>query len=294
VKDIEGLERKSVSEFVDGVEFVFSDFWSRAAKHYSRATILIGDEAGDTRKIMDGFFRDFGKFALGNKNLVERVRVVVGTEKNLEKIREIEVVLTEAKRELSRILKKIEILEGDVVKIRKKVGVVLNSEEYLERARKILEIKAAREGIVADKVELVRLVDYKGLIGFFHKDAKKMSLIKVYQNSGADALISGSVEIASLLKEAGIDSGNFLIKVSEIILMEKKLDEVDVGEDEARDLEVKVAGVLREIEGLKKDEIGAVVIVQKLEVNSLEVLDEVRGLLKGIGIEVSGREDLNK
>jgi len=210
IENVEGLterlgnlEEDSLKIFSDRLNRLFSDFGKNSAKSYEVTTILIGKETASIRESLKNFSKEVLKMFDDAKPVLDSFSKLSLFESKLGEINSVDNSMKKIRDNILDINKKIKEKEGEKKKLKEKVEEIKQSPDYLEKLESQKKVKALKEKLEREILELKQLLDFKALGSFFHVNPEQMKIVKAHKEdfNGQFTKDSGTA-LVGLLDEA--------------------------------------------------------------------------------------------
>ena len=237
MEEIGEIKKLELMEMMKKLSLSLNNFGKRSAKSFEKATILIGEEMANTRKIINEFIREMNEVEKENTAFFEELNQIREIKEIFSELKENTAYQEEKDRHINQLKNELEKMKVEYDKMGKKIEEIKKSETY----EKDLRIKAERgkdtREIERDFQNIKQKIDLKLLAKYFHLDEKKSGKIKDYANNFRQALGEDeNLEIIELVKAAqGIEINelkgikNILIELNKPLITEsdRKISEIE-------------------------------------------------------------------
>lgn len=214
IKKIKNVNNEDVEEYINKLFYVLSEFNMTSSMPFEKATILIGDELSDTRKIVRLFIQEISKIVEDNRLIFEKsescstLSNLLSESKQLTLLHnEIENKLSETNSALENVWTEQNILKNKLLEIKKGDDFKRNNQEKIDYRNKL--------GSLESEIQAIRRkLDLKSLLKKFHHDKKIDQLVRDYINDFKNALNEDKeLKIVDIFE---IDDKKYLSQLKEI------------------------------------------------------------------------------
>lgn len=202
VEKIKYIENKELEEYIRNLFFVLNEFRKVSSSPFEKATILIGEDLGQTREIIKIFIQDLN-------NLVEENVLIFDKSKKCEHISnllslyqhlnsshlEIKCKLLEINSLLENTVKEETVLKNKLLEIKEGEDFKKNNLDKIKYKDKLDSLEK--------KVQIMKgKLDLKSLLKEFHHDKNIDCLIRAYLKDFKNALTNDKdLKISKIIKE---------------------------------------------------------------------------------------------
>jgi len=280
---IEDLNKISIlppKDYIPKAGYIFNNFSQTSRNSFEKATILIGEEIGKAKDIVNNLISSYNSSSkqlepilskishinLLNSNIIEQENI-----KNSEQ--EILNIKQKAEKEIKTIEESIKQLETQIKDYR-------NSDDYknleIEKQKNQSELKIIEQEILKIK----QGINIKSLSNIYHIDKKKLNLLQRYSDNFINTLKEDSkLEILTMIKSDNLkELKDKLITLSQQIKQEID-DKSSIIEKQIQRLRSEIVDKSQEIEQSEKRKI-------KLKERQSEVAKEILEKAKVLKIEI--------
>ncbi|MFH1608280.1 MAG: hypothetical protein ABIA78_04055 [archaeon] len=279
IERLNNLEELELERFIEKINIIFLGFNKSSFKNYERATILIGNEIASIKKSLQVFSKDLLRVYEESKPLLDSFKNLLIVKEKLDLINIVDKTLDRIIKEKLNLDKKINEREEESKTLKRNLGEIKTSQNYLENLDKQKKIKFLREESKNNLLELKQLLDFKALASFFHINPEQMRIVKNYRedfqiNFEQD---NGKV-IVRLLEEAGLNNKIILEKIEQIRsqIGEIARQEENLQKDEAQKISFRIDEIGFEVNHFKIEKVK----IEKREENFRIDKGELVSLLK--------------
>ena len=282
---LESTEDKKIKDYLQNLAMALNKFNHESSQSYEKATILIGKEIGETRRIIWGFSKDIQQALNGNAKSLEEADsserlswLFEELKQNAWQSEEIESKITGLNFEIKKENERISEAEKGILKIKE-------SDEYKADQEEKEKIKEIEQNIDKKLLEIKQKIELKALARIFYKDKKRAQLIKDYSANFKQALKNDEkYELIDMANEAGHDKAGDLSVLKDISkelirLKEKELAKTD---RQIASLEENLKKINYEISNLKSDLSDELKRKEKLALKADNLKEEIKELSKNL------------
>jgi hypothetical protein len=194
-------------EFIEKVNEAINDFEIKSNISYQKASFLVGKDIQGTKKIIRKFLVDLGKILKESKGELEEFEVIDSIDKDAFKIKGIKEERASILKSLNEDDNRLQELGQNLKKKLKEIDDLRGSEKFKAEEKKKKVLEAMKKDLNKDINNLHMLIDFKGLLRFYHQFEKEMKLVKEYQDNFRLAIKSLKFDkLMDLLKEAKLEN----------------------------------------------------------------------------------------
>lgn len=190
LEDARKLSFLDLEQDLNRIVLVLRDFESKSNISFQKATILIGEDLANVRKII----REFGLFFNGVseecRNVLESARKVKKLSENLNALNDNMTYKRESEEKISSLEKDILKNLEEKEKLEKEIENISKSDRYSDDLRNKEERRENLKVIDREIESLKKKIDLKSLIKKVHGDSKKSKLVGDYTRDFKLALLN--------------------------------------------------------------------------------------------------------
>jgi|APSaa5957512576_1039674.scaffolds.fasta_scaffold01658_14 hypothetical protein len=251
VRDLKKVDSFELKRFVHEVNGILVSFNKKSFRNYERTTFLIGDEMVSIKNSLKSFSTDVLNIFESNKVVISSLNKLNSLKEKMNLLVSKDEVLAGIDKVILKLNKDIDMKRLDIVGWEKELVELKRGEVYLNNLSKMEKNNLLKKSLKSDILKLKQDVDFKGLANFFHKDSRRMNVVKRYKDH--------------FLENFEKDDGLELIDI---------LDEADIGDDlilgKIEGIRLKVAEIEKLRDDMEEDE--SLVIMNKIDEVGLEIL----------------------
>lgn len=289
LKDLKALERKNLEEFFRKISETFVHFEKMSAKVYERATYLVGDEMAAVRNEIRRFYNGLMEMFKGEDSSIKDLMKIRNIKIRLSEFEEFREKVGKVNEEIEEKDLRIKKAEKRVEELKRNIGKIRNSSEYVSNLKMIEEIETLRKSLDSEIVRLKDSIDFKKLTNIIHSNEREFKIVKNYREHFVSEFSrDGGNKILDLLGDSNMKSAEIKAQVSLIEEKNKRLDEKrgKVGLDSTIIELEKVKNIEDEIDGMKTEEIKVKRFLEEFDLKLKGLRNEVVGLVEGFGIRI--------
>jgi len=275
IEKLNGLEDKSILEFVKAKDLAFSNFEVASSTSFHKATIIIGKEIEAVKDSLGKFLKEFRETLNENKSFIESLQIISKVEERLLQMGDARKANAELDENVERLEDEVNSLKEEMSELRDKIREFRKSEQYEQKQRKEAELINKR-GELEDLMRSFRaMIDFKALAERYHYFEDKMEVIKNYKDNFKEAfkddLGQGLLELFEEPNKTKISEA-----VNKIILKQKEVGSFVIPKGKDEDFEEQIEAAKIRILGLEDE----IVREKKRESKFSDNLNEVKNLLR--------------
>ncbi len=285
LKDLRGLRKESLGEFVGEVGRVFVGFEKGSCKVYERATYLVGDEMMAVRNEIRKFYNGLLKAFEGEKDLIVWLKKCDEVKGKVGEISRMEENLVGLDKEDRLNEDRVIGLKDRVVGLKGEVEGVEKSVEYVGYLKARDEVGVLSGRIEREVMKLKGMIDFKRLVGVVHSNEKELGAVKRFRDSFVSEFSSNGGGLVELLESSGMMSSEIEGQVDLVVGLKKELVEVKkkVGVDVVEEKLGEVGKIEREVEVKRIAGVKVRGRMKEVGIRLDGLKSEVVGLVEGLG-----------
>ena len=169
IEDLKNIDSDGILKLIYEKEKVFSEFESKSAISFHKATILVGREMEVVKEGIGEFLKEFRELIKENKDFVDSSTALFKIESKFEQIKEEEIKKEVIDNDIKSINEEIENFENKVKENSKKIEEFRKGERYLGYQEKIRRLGQSKKEVEEKIQELKKRIDFKKLAGNYHR-----------------------------------------------------------------------------------------------------------------------------
>jgi len=283
VGEIFNLEKDNLEDFFKKINHILFKFQKNSNKSFEIATILIGKELAETRKIITDFSREQEILYLKNKEIFVKKRIATKILEEKNSLNNLKVIENNINTEFENLKKSL----------KDNVSLTKNQEQKILEFKKTKEFqkwlaynkeKKVLKFNLLKKVEILRdKIGLKSLLSIHHKNEKLKGLIKKYRNNFVESLIEDKENSLSQIISKELNE--------EIIRIKEKLNELNKEEyseikKEEKNLEEELNRINEEILRIKRQKEECEKKLGKFKIKENEKIEEIKKDLANLKLEI--------
>jgi len=283
VGEIFNLEKDNLEDFFKKINHILFKFQKNSNKSFEIATILIGKELAETRKIITDFSREQEILYLKNKEIFVKKRIATKILEEKNSLNNLKVIENNINTEFENLKKSL----------KDNVSLTKNQEQKILEFKKTKEFqkwlaynkeKKVLKFNLLKKVEILRdKIGLKSLLSIHHKNEKLRGLIKKYRNNFVESLIEDKENSLSQIISKELNE--------EIIRIKEKLNELNKEEyseikKEEKNLEEELNRINEEILRIKRQKEECEKKLGKFKIKENEKIEEIKKDLANLKLEI--------
>ncbi len=223
--ELKGLDEPEPVKLIEASFSILSAFEKQSGASFYKANFLVGKELDDIRQSIIGFIRDSKKLQETNKDLISKARTVSLVRAKIDEIAELKGIEVEFGKKIGQHEQEIKSLEEKSKLKQSMVEEIKASSSYAEFLAKKELLEKGKAEFVRELHELKEMIDFKLLADRFHRDEKKMNLVKEYKAEFWENLQKDNgARLLSLLKDSGLGTDALSEKIKAIIQRKAELE----------------------------------------------------------------------
>jgi len=283
IDDLNKAKELETNAFIKRISEIMNNFNKNSKNSFEKATILIGNELGKTKEIVNNTFRSIEGIIKGSAskqdNMINKTKEMLDSldtlKKTEEEIRNNLVILNTKKQEAERA---IETIKQEAEKAKKSEEYKKELAEKENRQKKLLQLEKQIQ-------EIKQKINFKLLAKHFHNEIKKSKLIQEYIDNFKQAIEKDSgLEIMPLISEFKqidvnlIEIRNNLLELNENTIGEKenkiKLLDADISKQNSQLIDIS-----QEASQETKRKL-------RLEEKEKEIIESIKNQVKELNLKV--------
>ena len=290
---LNNLNKENLEKIISEIDTIFSDLSTKSEKSYQRATVLIGKEMAELKKVLEIFSKELIIIFKENKETLEFHKTILLIKSRLKSFERIQEEIEKTEEEIDFLGNKIIEREKEHQKIIHQINIIKKSPEYLKKQKHQEEIDFLINNLEKDILNLKQAIDFKALGNFYHIFENEMQVVKNYRdNFQSNFHKSNGKEILNLLETAHL--------TNQIIV--DKINQIKAKKEEIQKLEIKVEienkkyqneksylinkKIMIELDDLKNKKFHEEKKLVRFKEDRERMIDEVKGLLKKLKVEL--------
>jgi len=288
IEKLKNLEVSGLENFINKTNSIFSDFHDKSSMNYEKATVLIGNEIGETKKIIKDFSEELVKAFDENKNLINEIKTISGINLKLFQIRESDSEIKNADETIKSLDQNINNKKQERQEISDNIEKIKNSDDYKKRIQKQEQIKNLEKQINNLIFNLKQEIDFKEMANFFHVFPKKIRIVKEYKENFSQKFRENRQEIINLLEEAGMKNSKISEIFENIKNKESELQKIknEIPGDQTSQEYDKLDKIDEEINNLKNEKSEKEDRKQKMQENKQGLKNSVKSDFNKMNVEL--------
>ncbi len=297
-EDVQDENTKSRLDVLsEKINAIITDFDRKSAKNFARANILIGDELQEAKQNINSFLKKIKEILEKNKEDLNSLRKLLIIQEKLKELRKTKENKQYIKKRISETKDKIDKIKDQINEKSQKINSIKQSEEYKQ-------IKEAKEELNNKKEKLNKIIwslknqiDFKFLANYFHKDKKKLDIIKDYKENFHKNIENCEKKILDIfedIEDKEENNKNELKKlkkdliegIEKISKVKSEIDKIKVPTDKTLVVEQNIWNLEVESEKLKKREKKEEEELKEIENKIIEKKDLIKDDLKDLNIKI--------
>lgn len=290
IEKLQNLATLGLEDYINKANKIFSDFYNKSSVNYEKATVLIGNEIGESKKLTKEFSEDVVKAFKENKNLINEIKIISGIKSKYANIQELDSKIKNAEETIKSLDEKISNKKQERQETLKNIEKIKNSENYKKRIEKQEQTKNVEKQINNLIFNLKQEIDFKELANFFHIFPKKIKIVKGYKENFSEKFKENRQEIIDLLHEAGLKTSNISEIFENIKNKESELQKIknEIPKDETFEEHGKLNKIDAEIDNLKNQKSEQEKRKNKIQENKQKIKNSIKSDLNKIDVELKG------
>src|SRR3989344_4995755 len=283
IDDLNKAKELETNAFIKRISEIMNNFNKNSKNSFEKATILIGNELGKTKEIVNNTFRSIEGIIKGSAskqdNMINKTKEMLDSldtlKKTEEEIRNNLVILNTKKQEAERA---IETIKQEAEKAKKSEEYKKELAEKENRQKKLLQLEKQIQ-------EIKQKINFKLLAKHFHNEIKKSKLIQEYIDNFKQAIEKDyNLEIIPLISEFKqidvnlIEIRNNLLELNENTIGEKenkiKLLDADISKQNSQLIDIS-----QEASQETKRKL-------RLEEKEKEIIESIKNQVKELNLKV--------
>lgn len=187
-KDLENIKGENIEDYVNKLSFILKEFNRLSWKYFEKATILIGEELGETKRIINSFIRDLNRLIGANKFIFEKSILCGETRQLLAESEQLGLLKIDIETNSLRIKNALQNTEKELIRLRDKKSEIQTSSDFKKSVSEKEAHKNKIEILEKDIGILKEALNLKKLLKEFHSDEKADRLLRNYLEDFKDAI----------------------------------------------------------------------------------------------------------
>ncbi|MDP2947179.1 MAG: hypothetical protein Q8N88_03615 [Nanoarchaeota archaeon] len=268
-------------EFFNKVDIITSRFKKESFRIYETATILIGEEMCNTKESITKFYRNQNEIYNENKNIFLKKNLLSGIIEKYNILKEIEKNKLNIKAEIKNTENELDYKLVTLQNKKDKLSEFKETDEFKETLEN-KKLEEERKKKLIERVSMLKKeLDFKNLMGIYHKNKKYMELINKYRDNFLDAIIEDNeMRVAEIIPDK---SDDFITIREELLFENTKFSEIKQKEIE---LERDISDIKSEVFRLKEKVQETEKRFVKIEARQEEETEKLKKELVLAGIKV--------
>lgn len=292
ISNLKDIKEKNITGLIKKIDSNFFDFRKKSKINFEKATFLVGKELGELNESIEAFIKNLNKMISENKNSIELSKIISIIESKFKEIQNTGNLEKEILENIGKMNEKRKNLENEIKITNTKMSEIVKSPEYLKETKEKAEFDAKENELKKELYILKSMIDFKSLARIFHKESKKMNILKKYKEDFYENFRKNNgKEILELIIESDIEKSRIMDKFNSIIMTERKIKEesekIEVSEiAKLEELEKEFKNQAKEINDLKENMDKESKKIKKFEIVKKEIQDFMKNELSKVNIIV--------
>jgi hypothetical protein len=287
-EDLRKLKSKEAKEYIHEMQSVFNAFSKNSATSFERATILIGKELEEIKRIIPLFVKNFNDKIKSNNYIFEKLVLIDDLKQNLKELEYLKNIKRQSNVSTKTIQTTIISLETEKQKTEKELYDFKKSKKYSEFIEEQSKLKHENKILNEDIFNLKQKIDFRLLSKHFHNHPKKSKIISEYSEDFSDTLKKDNTfEIINLIKEANQQIDEQKLKQIQEKLVNKKIIKENETLSELENMPNRLEqDILNHKKDLEKEEEKITKFGEKEKAHILQIKGKIRKIWENLYLEV--------
>ncbi len=270
-------EEENLGPYLVLMRNTLAEFYRKSHVSYEKASLLIGKELAEVKRIVTSFSRDLEKLAEKKKGVITSSERTSFLRQKVSQLDEIEESIHEIEKNIGSLNEKVKKSQREERRI-----AAENSKSSAAAQQKEAERESSVRALELDIHQLRSMINFKALANIFHVSQKQMSKVRAHKEGFAIALEKDNgTTLLALLDEANMNSEAIITKVK---LINEKRAGIRPGKEYGIESSVALKTLRSELKELQKEQSHELKRIEKLKESRKELRASLREELTAMNV----------